>query len=566
MHRRGVLRGSETVHDAVRRTATALLEMDVQLTGAEDPVFKAMVETLLRDRIIAFGTALLANGGLAGNVTASCTVLPILAADGYADYDQFAATSRAALNSAMGTGYDLSELELPDQDLPTLNSVLNSINLGLKAQRRRPVASMATLRANHPRIREFIKVKREVDFTTWRFNLSLCAGDDFFQAVKRGSLWPLVDAAGNVTEAIDACTLLNEIADCAHYCGEPGIVFIDRLEADNPTPQWRYLSTAPCAEVAMAPGEACHFSYVNLSALVNDRVFDWKRFVIAVQTVTRLLDAAIEITVRNAHGLALSLVNLKRRIGVGLTGFADTLIQMQIPYDDTRAVQFASKISELLDYATKFESVNLARSRGPFPAFGMSEYRNGLWTRRKLPRSTGIVESWRWDQLFEDISKYGIRHSTTTAMPPAETPSAVVDSSTSLEPLFSLTDSTGLLHASVSAELIRRWGAIAVERRQRNWLDSVAALDAAELEVLPHLKVAGQIQPLAHLAIQAAFQSFLDDAVAKTINLPAHATIDDVREAFCMAYEYGLKGVAVFRDGCLAKRGAASDKDCGLRS
>ena len=560
MRRRGVLHDGETIGDAVYRAASVLLEMDEDLSGQPDPKFAATVDSLLRDGVVVFGTALLANAGRDGAVTASCTVLPLTQARGLVDEAGFAAQSWAALKTAMGTGYDLSDLPRPQEALPRLNSILELINQRLVAAHRRPVASMATLRADHPQVREFMRAKRDVDFAKWRFNISLFVDDELFRAAEDDKPWHLFDHTGRIVDSIDAGELLAEIAECAHYCGEPGIIFKDRLEADNPTPQWPYVSTAPCAEVAMAPGEACHFGYVNLAGLVRDGSFDAAKFAAAVRVVTRLLDASVEQTIRNGGNLQLSLVHLKRRIGVGLTGFADMLIAMEVPYDSACATQLAGNLSELVEYQSKTESVRLARTRGAFPAFLGSRYSDLKWVQRKLSRSTGAVAADDWRRLFSDISEFGLRHAVTTAMPPAETPSAIVDSSTSLEPNFSLTDGQGRLRPAVRASLVRAWGEPAVARREAQWRSAeIAALDGTELDEFPYLRTAGQINPHAHLAIQAAFQSFLDDAVAKTINLSADAMVDDVREALRVAYEDGLKGIAVFRHHCLVQRRTPRD-------
>ncbi len=202
----------------------------------------------------------------------------------------------------------------------------------------------------------------------------------------------------------------------------------------------------------MAPGEACQFSYVNLARFAKDGEFNQKKFCKTVEVLTRLLDASVEYTIQNANDdLVLPLVRMKRRIGVGITGFADLLIQLGIPYDDERAVLLASKISELLDYHSKKMSVELALCRGAFPAYAKSRYKDQDWVRRKHHKMTGVIEEELWNELYKKILNKGVRHASTTSMPPTGTSSTIANSSKSLEPHFALKDHLGRVHNVVVA-------------------------------------------------------------------------------------------------------------------
>ncbi|MEU5781367.1 hypothetical protein [Micromonospora lupini] len=554
MRQRGVLRGSERTADAIIRAKRALLDIDEKLNGGPDPEFRKRIDSYVERGILVFGTALLANAGDGeDNTTASCTVLRLPATSRSVDLAAFAHVSYDALSRAIGTGYDLSELDRPDVALGALNSTLDRIDGDLRTRERRPVASMATLRVDHPRIRDFIRAKRHVDFAEWRINLSVFVTEELFAAAARGGDFPLVDQHGRRVASIGAAQLIDEIAESAHYCGEPGILFKDRIDGDNPTPQWPYLSTAPCAEVAMAEGEACHFGYVNVAAAAHEGQLDTALYLTAVRAVSRILDAAVELTVRNGGGDLFPLVGQKRRIGVGLTGFADLLISLRISYDSPEAVALARALAEMADFASKAESVLLARQRGPFPAYWESRYRDPAWLRRKVKRSSGAVAAKDWEALFEAAGRHGLRHAATTAMPPAETPSAIVGSSTSLEPHLSLLDATGQVPPVARAELVRQLGTAAVLRIESD-LRGADSTGADVVDLPPYLRSAGQIPPRAHLAVQAGFQSFLDESLSKTVNLPHSATVADVRDMLWMSYETDLKGLSVFRDDCLATR------------
>lgn len=336
--------------------------------------------------------------------------------------------------------------------------------------------------------------------------------------------------------------VLREIANSAHYCGEPGVLFRDRSEVDNPTPGWNYVSTAPCAELAMAEGEACHFSYLNVGKLVDGNWLDLAMFETAATCITRMLDAATEFTIRG-RGDLLNLVKEKRRIGVGITGFADLLINLRINYGSHRAAEIAAEIAEYLDLFTKRASVELARQRGPFPAIATSRYADEQWVRRKLRGKRPCIDEGRWSALVSDILKHGVRNSSTTSMPPSGTSSAIVGISNSLEPYLSLRDVHGALHKifrGLDPGIVR--------------VDSCAQSIDERLLALPFIALAKDIGPLSHLAVQAAFQSFLDDGISKTVNLPTACTVGEVYDLLFSAFRYGLKGVSVFREGCLLER------------
>lgn len=308
----------------------------------------------------------------------------------------------------------------------------------------------------------------------------------------------------------------------------------------------------------MAAGEACQFSYINVAFFAAATGFDTEGFGEAVRVVTRLLDASVEYTIRNHGALLLPLVAQKRRIGVGITGFADLLIRMGVPYDSRAAVDVAAQISELLDYHSKAESVELARARGAFPAFRVSRFLVPEWRARKLPRSTGVIAREDWERLLSAISHVGIRHASTTAMPPTGTSSEIVGSSKSLEPYFALTEQQGKVHRVVREALRNHPDQDVAAKILETLTDGESAsLDSAALAHIPYLETARQISPWAHLAIQAGFQRFLDEAMAKTINLPESATPGDVLQSLWMAYRYHLKGLTVFRDNCLENRGAS---------
>lgn len=558
MQQRGILRDDERVEDALARTVDSLIDIDKSFGSNADENFRQRVYAHVENGVFVFGTPLLTNAGRENKVTAACTVMPLHTEGGRLKLERFFSDADSTLGNALGTGYDLSETEDPAGVLIELNDALNRVNDALLAQNKRPVASMATLRADHPEVLSFVKAKRDADFSKWRLNISLFVTEELFEKAVKDELWALKNADGTSAGYLEAKTLVREIAECAHYCGEPGVLFKDRSDADNPTPQWEYQSTAPCAEVAMAPGEACQFSYINLGVLLKESPnngnpeFDFEAFGQAVRDMTRLLDASVEQTIAHNDVIALPLVEQKRRIGVGITGFADLLIKLKIPYDDPRAVELAAQVSEVLDFSSKLESVELAEERGAFPAFDDSRYQDEAWLKRKMHRSTGIVPQADWEDLFDRIQASGIRNAATTSLPPTGTSSTIVRTSKSLEPHYELTTHRGELYPSIFA-------ALAEEGMVHHGLGrtGVLAADISPTDLstqLPYLKLARELSPEAHLKIQTSFQSFLDESLAKTINLPNDATVEDVEQILMYSFTSNIKGITVFRDGCLQER------------
>lgn len=556
MKKRGILRENETLQHVLNRVLSALIAIDRELNKNQiDTAFEENLIALVSEGSLILGTPILTNAGRASQITAACTVLPIKLNHGQADYDFFRLHSYNMLGNALGTGYDLSAIDNPVEALIEFNHILNDMNTRFIQDNKRPVASMATLRADHPMILEFIRCKRNVDFFKWRFNISVFLSDELIAAAQSGEMWPLKDNHGTIVSQINATELIREIAQCAHFCGEPGVLFKDRLERDNPTPQWSYQSTAPCAEIAMAEGDACQFSYLNLANFVSNASFDTEKFAEAVHVLTRFLDSSVEYTLKNQSeaGLALPLVYEKRRIGVGITGFADLLIKLEIPYDAPEAMMLAQKISELLDFHSKKSSVELAKTRGKFPSYDRSRYLDPDWVRRKSSKMTGVIPLENWDTLYTEILEHGIRHATTTAMPPTGTSSTIANISKSLEPHFSFKDYAGEI-ISIITDAIEKHFTPEQHSEVIGQLNKDGFFSEEICLQKPFLKTACQIAPDSHITIQAGFQLFLDDSISKTVNLDQKTTVEDVLDIIYQSYRMGLKGLTVFRNNCLSER------------
>lgn len=545
MRLRGLIAHDSSLEATLEHLIDRICEIDGALGGVDSMRFREALSNLIGDGVIILGTPILQNIGPGSGSAAGCTVLRPWNDSNMRRGSELLARASMMLSDATGIGFDLSALSHPSDALVSLNEHLGRVNEVLVGRSKRPVASMATIRDDHADLVSFIRSKRNVDFSHWRLTISVFVSDALILAAEQDQMWALRDKSGYVVSEMRARKVLREIAESAHYCGEPGVLFRDRLEADNATPAWNYVSTAPCAELAMAEGEACHFSYLNLGKLVTDGQLDLDRFEAAASCCTRMLDAATEFTIQG-RGDLLKLVSEKRRIGVGITGFADFLIKMRVDYRTPRARELAAEIAENLDYFTKRASVDLAQQRGPFQAIASSRYVDVQWVRRKLHGKKLQVQQSKWDSLVSDILTHGIRNSSTTSMPPSGTSSEIVGVSKSLEPYLTLRDTQGVLH-KIFRDL----------QENPKWGEDALAQDA-RLLALPYVSLAKDIEPLSHVAIQAAFQSFVDDGISKTINMANACTADEVYDLLFLAFRHGLKGLSVFRDGCLSEREASN--------
>jgi len=572
MKDRGIIGDDETTTaDVFERVINTIVEVDAEIGGKTDNHFYNDLIKLTIDKTLVYGTPLLTNLGKKNKTTAACTVLPLKVREGILDMQKFRQDSEYSLENALGTGYDLSELRDPVSSLIEMNNYLRELNNILIEQKKRPVASMATIRADHPMIEEIIEIKKHADFNDWRFNISIFVTEELFEKALVGDDFDLHNECGKITKKISAKKLLQKIAEAAHYCGEPGVLFFDRFNQDNPTPQWKYESTAPCAEVAMAPGEVCQFGYINLTNLfttskTGKKTFDFEKLDKSSKIMVRALDASMQVTIDNA-GLNEDKIGAKLRIGVGIMGFAGLLINLRIPYDSKEAILLAKQISEVLDFSTKEMSVELAKKRGAFPIFNESRFTDKEWLQRKLAKLDGNYVSKigedKWDKLFNDILKYGIRNATTTAYPPTGTSSRIVGATPSFEPAFQLASWQKLENSAgfkpVVYEPVENF---LLEEYQLEYDEIIQLIiesgyifpDALLRQINNILATAKQISIKAHTDIYNSVTLFTDEAGAKTINLPNETSIEDIYEILINAYRSNLKGVTVFRDGCLDER------------
>ena len=494
-------------------------------------------DTALEARFFAMMDALdflpnsptLMNAGRPLGQLSACFVLPV--EDSMAGI--FDAVKQAALihQSGGGTGFAFSRLRPAGSAVRSTGGeasgpvsfmrVFNAATEAVKQGGTRRGANMGVLRVDHPDILAFIRCKADTA-QLGNFNLSVGLTESFMQAAAEGRPYTLIDPRGPAPAGtLDAAAVMEAIVDAAWATGEPGILFLDRINRASPVPSLGEIeSTNPCGEQPLLPYESCNLGSLNLRHMLtgDGTNIDWRKLEQTVQLSVRFLDNVIDV---NQYPLEIiaQATRQTRKIGLGVMGFADMLLMMGIPYDSDDAVRAGGEIMAFIDRTAKAESAVLAEERGPFPAF----------------EQAGAA----------DVCPVPRRNATLTTIAPTGTISMIAGASSGIEPVFAYSYTRHVMDGAELTELnpILR--------------DTLAAHGAASPEDLPEevrrvFVSAHQITPEWHVRMQAAFQEHVDNAVSKTVNFPSAATPEQVREVFNLAWTLGCKGVTIYRDGSRA--------------
>lgn len=535
----------------------AMLNRVAQNISQGDPGMAARFYALMDSGYFLPNSPTLMNAGGDLQQLSACFVLPI---EDSMD-SIFETVKNAALihKSGGGTGFSFSRLREANARVRSTNGVssgplsflrvFNAATDAVKQGGTRRGANMAILNVDHPQIMDFIVCKEDTAELT-NFSLSVGITEAFMQAVMQDDEYNLVSPhTGEVAGKLRAREVFCLIVEMAYKNGEPGIVFLDRINAHNPTPAvGRIESTNPCGEQPLLPNEACNLGSLNLAALVENGGLNWDRLKEVVRDSVDFLDSVIDVS-RFPLPQIDAMAKANRKIGLGVMGWADLLYQLQIPYASDEAVELGSRIMEVIDYEAKKRSSELARIKGSFPNFPDSIYAKGALNRKPL-----IAD---WDSLISAIKVDGIRNATLTTIAPTGTISMIADTSSGIEPQFSLAyvknvmDGEKLIYVNkyFEAELAKR-GLLTKELLEEiTTAGSIAHIDSIPEEVRRIYQTAHDISPEWHIRMQAAFQQYTDNAVSKTINFPNQATVDDIKIAYELAYQLGCKGVTVYRDG-----------------
>ena len=403
-------------------------------------------------------------------------------------------------------------------------------------------ANMGILNVNHPDIRAFIKSKEDGVYLN-NFNISVGVTREFMEKAKAGLDFDLLSPrTGEVVGRENAREIFDLMAEMAWTTGDPGLVFLDVINRDNPNPQLGYIeSTNPCGEQPLLPYESCNLASVNLTRMVNyspstsEVSIDWDRLAGAVRTTVHLLDNVIDMN-RYPIPEIEEMSKRTRRIGLGVMGFSDLLIQLGIPYDSEEALEVAEQVMGRIQQETRDASAELASRRGPFPVWEGSAYNQA--------NAGGVLGSGP------------MRNSAPTTIAPTGTISIIAGASSGVEPLFALSyvrnvmDNTRLVEGYPYFQAVARHeGFYSPELMEQ--LAERGTLETIDVPqwVKDVFRTSHDISPEWHVRMQAAFQKHTDNSVSKTINFPKDATVDEVRRAYMLAYDLGCKGITVYRDG-----------------
>ncbi len=527
----------ETPEEMVWRVAWAISEAEENYDSRRREEWAEKFFNLMSENLFWPNSPTLYNAGTELGQLAACFVLPV-----EDSMDAIFETLKAAAlihKSGGGTGFSFSRLR-PKGDVVqstggvasgpvSFMKVFDSATYVIKQGGKRRGANMGILRCDHPDILEFVHAKAK-EGEIANFNISVAVTDRFLEAYRKGEDYDLINPrTGEAVERMSARRLMDEIAAAAWRNGEPGVIYIDEINRRNPTIHLGEIeATNPCAEQPLHPYEPCNLGSINLVPFVRNGDFDWEHLGKTIETAVRFLDNVIDVNKYPLPQIAY-WARQNRRIGLGLMGWHDALILMGIPYDSPQALRKAEELMRFFNTRAWEASVRLAQERGPFPTFeGSREHQAG---------------------------KPPVRNATRTTIAPTGTLSILAGVSSGIEPIFSV----GYLRkisVGTFPEVHPLFEKIA---RKEGFYSKELIEEIAEKGNLRDVKgvpehwkrlfrTALEIEPEIHVRMQAAFQKYTDNGVSKTINLPQKATVEDVKRAFLLALELGVKGITVYRD------------------
>ncbi|MDI6743788.1 MAG: adenosylcobalamin-dependent ribonucleoside-diphosphate reductase [Thermodesulfovibrionales bacterium] len=533
----------ETPEGMFRRVARIIASAEAQYDGNAAQWEEKFYELMTSLRFLPNSPTLMNAGKDIGQL-AACFVLPV--DDSMSSIFDTLKNAALILQSGGGTGFSFTRLR-PKADIVrstggiasgpvSFMKIYNTATDVIKQGGARRGANMGMLRIDHPDILDFIRIKRAEGELT-NFNISVSVTDAFMDALKNGGEYELVNPRSKASAGkLKAHDVFKELVESAWETGDPGLVFIDRINRDNPTPNIGSIeSTNPCGEQPLLPYEACILGSLNLSKYVKPTdgktkpLIDYDSLSNDIRTAVRFLDNSIDV---NKYPLPAieSMHKGNRKIGLGVMGWADMLVLMGLPYNHKKAFKLGKLVMRFMRDESRNASVELAQQRGVFLNF-----KGSVYDAPDMPR---------------------VRNATTTTIAPTGTLSIVADCSSGIEPLFALAYKRLILNTELF-EINRYFFDIAKSRGFYSEALKEKVISRGNLhgikevpnDVRKLFKTTHEIPFEDHIEMQACFQEFTDNAVSKTINMPHRSKREDVERAFLLAYEKGCKGITIFRYG-----------------
>ncbi len=529
----------ETPSRLFKRIAKAIALVDARYQKGNIAKTEEQFYNVLANLEFLPNTPTIMNAGTPLGQLAACFVLPVN--DSLKEI--FGAVEKMALihQSGGGTGFNFSNLR-PKGDLVkstkgvasgpvSFMTVFDKATDVIKQGGKRRGANMAILNSCHPDILEFInsKIKEE---SLSNFNISVAATDEFIDLAEKNKEYALINPrTKKEVKKANAKEIFDNIISSAWQTGDPGIIFIDEINRKNPTPQiGKIESTNPCGEQPLLAYESCILGSINLVKFVKNSKIEWDRLKKTVHIAVHFLDNAIDANNYPAPEVEQATKS-NRKIGLGIMGFAEMLIKLEIPYDSDKAIEAAEKLMKFISDESHKKSQELGLQRGNFPNF-----KGSIWDTPKIKT---------------------MRNATTTTIAPTGTISLIAGVSSGIEPLFAISfvrevmEGTKLLEVTpLFEETCRKKGfyskALMLKVARKG---SVKDIKEVPADVRKLFATSFDVEPEWHVKLQAAFQKFTDNAVSKTVNLPFKAKLEDVRKIFLLAHKLKCKGITVYRTG-----------------